>query len=168
MVSFGGASTLTISTSRKGELNFQMMLSLLYASSSLATLKTPHPLRSAWTLKLLPIGRLFPESEEESNWIRTFLNLSVSSGNAQATSYSNLCQIVALETVPSDLPPRSDYKATMHVRPGVPHTDHFSYYTEINIPTADSVTVTEAEFTTGRFMRLPTCGLASDDTNAFR
>jgi len=116
--------------------------------------KDPLPLPKCMDIEIASHWSIIPASMEESNWIRKFLNVSMSSGNAHATSYSNLGQIVALETVPSDLPPRSDYKATMHVRPGVPHTDYFSCYTEIDIPTADSVTVTE-EFTTGRFITCP-------------
>jgi hypothetical protein len=117
-------------------------------------LTDPLPLPKCLDLEIASYWSIIPASEEESDWIRTFLNLSIVSGNSQATSYSNLCQMVALEAVPSDLPPRSDYKATMHVRPGVPHTDYFSCYTEIDIPTADSVTVTE-EFTAGRFITCP-------------
>jgi hypothetical protein len=122
-------------------------------------------------LEIASYWSIIPKDKKEKNWIRTILDRSLSSGNAQATSYSNLCQIVALETVPSDLPPRSDYKVTMYVTPGVPDTDCVSCYTNIDIPTADSVTVTQV-FTTGRFITcppvdLPTCGLASDDTNAF-
>ena len=114
----------------------------------------PLPLPKCLDLEIASYWSIIPTSKEEINWIRTFLNLSMVSGNSQATSYSNICQMIALETVPSNLPPRSDYKATMHVRPGVPHTDYFSCYTEIDIPTADSVTVTEG-FTAGRFIACP-------------
>jgi len=117
-------------------------------------LKVPPPPPQRMDLEIASYWSIIPKSKEESNWIRKFLNLSMSSGNAQATSYSNLCQIVVLETVPSELPPRSDYKATMHVRPGVPHTDYISCYTEVNISTANSVTVTE-DFTAGRFIACP-------------
>jgi len=130
--------------------------------------KVPPPPPERMDLEIASYWSMIPDSEKQSNWIRTFLNLSISSGNAQATSYSNICQIVALETVPSDLPLRSDSKATMHVSPGVPDTDYISYYTEIDIPTADSVTVTQ-EFTTGRFIIYPlvdfplTIQMLSDD-----
>jgi len=133
-------------------------------------IKVPPPPPRRMDLEIASYWSIIPKSKEESNWIRKFLNLSMSSGNAQATSYSNLCQIVALDTVPSDLPPRSDYKATMHVRPGLPHTDYISWNTEVNVnvPTATSVTVTE-DFTTGRFIAclledLPlTMRIVSDD-----
>jgi len=105
-------------------------------------------------LQIASYWSIIPKSEVETNWIRTFLNLSISSDNSQATSYSNLCQIVALETVPFDLPPRSDYKATTHVTPGVPDTDHIGCFTRIGVPTADSVTVKQ-DFTTGRFITCP-------------
>jgi len=121
--------------------------------------KVPPPPPERMDLEIASYWSIIPKSEElESNWIRTFLNLPTSSGNTQAASYSNLCQITAFETVPSDLPPRSDYKATMHVRPGVPHTDYISCYTKIDIPTADSVIVTE-EFTAGRFITCSLMGL---------
>jgi hypothetical protein len=104
-------------------------------------------------LEIASYWSIIPKKKEESNWIRRFLNLSISSGNAQATSYSNLCQIVALRAVPSDLPPRSDYKATMDVRPGGSDRD-IDCCTEINMQTADSVTVKQ-EFTAGRFITCP-------------
>lgn len=122
--------------------------------------KDPPPPPKLMDLEIASYWSIIPESKEESNWIHTFLNLSVASGNSRATSYSNLCQKIVLQIVPSDLPPRSDYKATMHVRPGVLYTDHFSWYQETDIRTANSVTVTEAEFTTGRFMTCPLVDLS--------
>ena len=41
-----------------------------------------------------------------------------SSGDPETPSYSNLCQIVAMTTVPSNLPKRFHYKAKMKVSPG--------------------------------------------------
>jgi hypothetical protein len=110
--------------------------------------KVPPPPPERMDIEVASYWSMIPRNGTESNWIHTFLNVPRSSGNAQATSYSNLCQIVALETVPFDLEPRSDYRATMHVSPGVPDTDYISYYPEVRLPTTDSVTVTPA-FTTG-------------------
>ena len=108
---------------------------------------------SYWSM-VLPSG-------PKNNWWRRLLNFSRSSGKNMAVSYSNLCQIVALNICPSDLPPRSDYRATMHVTPGVPDADNSP---EVHLQTTDSVTF-KTDFTAGMFITLLTRGLDSDDTN---
>jgi len=115
--------------------------------------KVPPPPPERMDVEISSYWSMIPRSGTESNWIQTFLNVPRSSGNAEATSYSNICQIVALEIAPADLQPRSDYRATMHVSPGVPDTDYISYYPEVRLATTDSVTVTP-EFTTGTSINL--------------
>jgi len=55
-------------------------------------------------------------NKPKSTWIHKFLHLFKSSGNTQTTSYLNLFQVVALKTVPSNLPKLSRYKAEVKVR----------------------------------------------------
>ena len=111
---------------------------------------------SYWSM-VLPSG-------PKINWWRRLLNFSRPSGGAVAVSYSNLCQITALNICPSALPPRSDYMATMHVTPGVPDADNIRYSPEVHLQTADSVTFS-TDFTSGMLITFITRGLDSDHTN---
>lgn len=100
--------------------------------------------------------------EPKSTWIRKILRLFNSSGNTQTISYSNLFQLVALKTAPSNLPDRSYYRATVEVRSGV------SGPPKVRRPTGDSVIVTPAVVDGRSIVTLLTCGLESDDANVFR
>ena len=111
---------------------------------------------SYWSI-ILPSG-------PKNNWWRRLLNFSRSSGNTAAVSYSNLCQITAFNICPSDLPPRSDYMARMHVTPGVSDAENIRYSPEVRLQTTGSVTF-RTDFTAGMFITLLTRGLDSDDTN---
>ncbi|KDR68155.1 hypothetical protein GALMADRAFT_43716, partial [Galerina marginata CBS 339.88] len=77
--------------------------------------KTPPPPPERMNIEITSYWSMIPTSGTENNWIHTFLNIPRTSSDTQAISYSNICQIVALEMVPSALPLRSDYRATMHV-----------------------------------------------------
>src|SRR6266446_3810082 len=57
-------------------------------------------------------------NKPKSIWIHKLLRLFKSSGNTQTTSYSTLVQVVALKTVPSNLPKLSRYKAEVKVGSG--------------------------------------------------
>ena len=100
----------------------------------------------------------------KSDYYPWFLNYT--DGNAQAGSYTNLCQIVALETVPSNLPERSDYQATVLVSP-VPGANYLGNDTEVIIQTEDSVKVTSEVFR-GMYILNSTSVLESDETNYFQ
>ena len=106
-------------------------------------------------------------SEPETTWIRKLLRFFRSSGNTQATSYSNLFQIVALKMVPCNLPERSDYRATLFVEPGATDADDITYSTKTTRTTASSVNVTPAVIG-GRRITLLSCGPGSEHTNIFR
>ncbi|KDR76821.1 hypothetical protein GALMADRAFT_1328780 [Galerina marginata CBS 339.88] len=96
------------------------------------------------------------EGKKQSSWIRKILNLSSSSGGTQDIFYSNMCHIVALKANPSVFPPRSDYAATIDVRPEVSDTDYGGrYYPKVTLSTTDSVEV-EHTFTPGKFRTLLT------------
>ena len=51
----------------------------------------PLPLPKRLDLEIASYWSIIPASKKESDWILTFLNLSIVSGDSQATSYSNLC-----------------------------------------------------------------------------
>ena len=110
---------------------------------------------------------IIPQSEPKSTWIRKLLHLTKSSSNTQAISYSNLFQIVALETTPSSLPERSHYSADVQVWPGATDPQH-TYYVDINLPTVSSINVKPAFVQTGRYISMLTCRLEIDDQNCFR
>jgi hypothetical protein len=74
-------------------------------------------------------------SEPKSTWIHKLLHLFRSSGNTP--SYSNILQIVALKTVPSNLLEPSHYRAKVKVRSGVGDPP------EVKRPAADSVDVSD-------------------------
>ncbi len=103
-----------------------------------------------------------PGKSNHSPWF-----LSCTDGNTQAGSYTNLCQIVALETVPSNLPERSDYQATVYVSP-VEGTNYLSNDTEVRIQTQDSVKVKPEVSPAGMYIINLTSGLESDETNYFQ
>lgn len=110
---------------------------------------------------------IIPQSEPKSTWIHKLLHLMKSSGNTQqAISYSNLFQIVSLETVPSNLPEESHYKAGMQVWPGATDPQH-TYLVDVKRPTASSINVKPA-FIQGMYISMLTCQLGSDDQNIFR
>jgi len=64
---------------------------------------------SYWSMRLL--------SEPKRTWIRRLLHSFGFSGHTQTISYSNLFQIVALKTVPSNLLGEGHYRAMVDVMP---------------------------------------------------
>jgi hypothetical protein len=109
---------------------------------------------------------MIPRSEPKSTWIQKLLRLTRSFGNNQAISYSNLFQIVALETDPSNLPERSHYSADVQVWPGATDPQH-TYLVDVKRPTASSVNVKPA-VVVGKYIPTLTCGLEFDNQNIFR
>ena len=110
----------------------------------------PHPERM--DIVIASYWSIIPQSEPKSTWIHKLLRLTKSSGDTQAMSYSNLFQIVALETVPSNLPKRSHYSADVQVWPGVTDPQH-TYLVEVKRPTASSIDVKPA-FVVGGYIRV--------------
>ena len=74
----------------------------------------------------------------KSNWIHKLLHFFKSTGNTQSTSYSNLFQIIALNSHPSNLPKLTHYRAKVKVKSGV------SGPPEVKRRAVDSVYVTSA------------------------
>ena len=71
---------------------------------------------SSWSI--IPLHEV-SDSEPKSAWLHKLLRFFRSTSKAQTTSYSNLCQIVALKVDPSNLPRPSRYRAKVEVRSGV-------------------------------------------------
>ena len=123
----------------------------------------PHP--EHMDIVIASYWSIIPQSEPKSTWIRKLLRFTKSSGDTQAISYSNLFQILTLETIPSNLPERSHYRADVQVWPGATDPQH-TYLVDVKRQTASSVNVKPA-FIVGRYICL-TCGLESNDQNIFR
>ena len=110
----------------------------------------PAPPPERMNVVILSYWSIIPQSEPKGTWIRKLLRRTKSSGDTQAISYSNLFQIVSLETVPSNLPERSHYCADVQVWPGA--TDPQStYLVDVKRQTASSVNVKPA-FVVGRYI----------------
>jgi hypothetical protein len=111
---------------------------------------TPAPPPERMGVVIASYWSIIPQSEPKGTWIRKLLRLTKSSGDTQAISYSNLFQIVALETVPSNLPNRSHYCADVQVWPGA--TDPQStYLVDVTRQTVCSVDV-KPKFVVGRYI----------------
>ncbi|KDR84196.1 hypothetical protein GALMADRAFT_55255, partial [Galerina marginata CBS 339.88] len=111
--------------------------------------------------EVLPTWSMILPSESKGTWIRKLLGFVRPSGKAQTPSYSNIFQMVALTTVPSDLPELSHYRAKLEVRSGT------SGPPDIRRRAVESVNVTPA-VVDGTYITLLVCGLKSNKTNIFR
>jgi hypothetical protein len=123
--------------------------------------KIPAPPPERMDIVIASYWSIIPRSEPKSTWIRKLLHLTKSSGNTQqAISYSNLLQIVALETVPSDLPEQSHYNADVQVWPGATDPQH-TYLVDVQRLTENSVNMKPAFIQVGTYISMLTCGLAA-------